>query len=108
VIPSRRLAHSLLLAVLVGLAPGAPALRAAGAQEAGPELSAPDAIRLSLEQRTGQRVRLRLLSGQEIDGTVAKVGAAAVHVTQLTGMELFDAVVRLDQIAAVVFRRAAR
>ena len=64
-----------------------------------------DAIKVNLERQTGKRVRLRLVSGQEVEGTVVKVGGAAVHVEKLGGgLDFFDGVVRLDQIAAVVIR----
>jgi hypothetical protein len=39
-----------------------------------------------------------------VEGTVVAVGTAGVHVARLAGMDFFDAVVRLDQIAAVIVR----
>jgi len=38
--------------------------------------------------------------------TAIEIGAMAAHVTALSGMELFEAVVSLDDISAVVFRSA--
>ena len=73
------------------------------AQEATLEVNA-DAIKVSLERQVGKRVRLRLVSGQEVEGTVVAVGTAGVHVGRLAGMDFYDAVVRLDQIAAVIVR----
>ena len=73
------------------------------AQEAALEVNG-DAIKVNLERQTGKRVRLRLLSGQEVEGTVIAVGTAGVHVGRLVGQDFFDAVVRLDQIAAVTIR----
>ncbi len=75
----------------------------ASAQEAAMEVNA-DAIKVNLERHAGKRVRLRLLSGQEVEGTVVAVGTAAVHLARLAGLEFFDGLVRLDQIAAVVVR----
>ena len=63
-----------------------------------------DAIKVNLERQMGKRVRLRLISGQDVEGTVVAVGTASVHVGRLAGMDFFDAVVRLDQIAAVIVR----
>ena len=63
-----------------------------------------DAIKVNLERQMGKRVRLRLISGQDVEGTVVAVGTAGVHVGRLAGMDFFDALVRLDQIAAVVVR----
>jgi hypothetical protein len=73
------------------------------AQDAPLEVNA-DAIKVNLERQMGKRVRLRLLSGQDVEGTVVAVGTAGVHVGRLVGQDFFDAVVRLDQIAAVVVR----
>lgn len=73
------------------------------AQDVSLEVNA-DAIKVNLERQVGKRVRLRLLAGADVEGTVVKVGAAAVHVARLAGMDFFDAAVRLDQIAAVIVR----
>ena len=73
------------------------------AQDTPLEINA-DAIKVSLERQVGKRVRLRLVSGQDVEGTVVAVGTAGVHVARLAGMDFFDAVVRLDQIAAVIVR----
>jgi hypothetical protein len=64
-----------------------------------------DAIKVNLERQVGKRVRLRLVSGQDVEGTVVAVGGAGVHVARLGGgQDFYDAVVRLDQIAAVIVR----
>ena len=73
------------------------------AQDAPLEVNA-DAIKVNLERQVGKRVRLRLISGQDVEGSVIAVGTAGVHVARLAGMDFFDAVVRLDQIAAVVVK----
>ena len=68
------------------------------------DLNSPEAIRQILEQQTGKRVKLKLVSGQEFEGKVSRVGSQAVVVTELSGMEFFDATVRADQIASVIVR----
>jgi hypothetical protein len=73
------------------------------AQDVSFEVNA-DAIKVSLERQVGKRVRLRLVSGGDVEGTVVSVGTAAVHIARLAGMDFFDGVVRLDQIAAVIVR----
>jgi hypothetical protein len=80
---------------------GTPAWTAA--QDAPLEVNA-DAIKVNLERQKGKRVRVRLVSGQEMEGTVVDVGTAGVHLARLSGMDFFDGVVRLDQIAAIVVR----
>ena len=73
------------------------------AQDAALEVNA-DAIKVNLERQVGKRVKLRLLSGGDVEGTVVAVGTAGVHVGRLVGQDFFDAVVRLDQIAAIIVR----
>ena len=68
------------------------------------DLNSPDSIRHTLEQQTGKRVKLKLVSGQDLEGKVSRVGSQAVVVTELSGMEFFDATVRVDQIASVIVR----
>lgn len=68
------------------------------------DLNSPEAIRHMLEQQAGKRVKLKLQSGQELEGKISKVGSAVVVVSELSGMEFFDATVRVDQVAAVIVR----
>ena len=92
----------LVLASLVGAALCLGSL-SVSAQDVALQVNA-DAIKVNLEKQVGKRVRLRLVSGQDVEGTVVAVGTAGVHVAKLAGMDFFDAVVRLDQIAAVVIK----
>lgn len=64
----------------------------------------PDAIKSALEQQVGKRVRVKLESGQDLDGKVATVGSYVVQLAELTGMNHFDATVKLDEIAAVIVK----
>ena len=95
--------RALLIVVLVGagLSVAAPKLLA---QEAHFELSAPDAVKQALDQQAGKLVKVKLISGQDLEGMVTKVGTQAVHLAQLSGMDFYDAVVRLDQVAAVIVK----
>jgi hypothetical protein len=61
-----------------------------------------------LQARMGQLVELRLKSGEKISGKVASVGDALVHLTTLTGLEMFEATVTLSDISAVVVRSVAK
>ncbi|MDP9132106.1 MAG: hypothetical protein M3M98_03090 [Nitrospirota bacterium] len=69
-----------------------------------PDVNAADAIRQTLDQQVGKRATVKLHSGHELDGKVLKVGSAGVPLAELTGMELFDAVIRLESIDAVIIR----
>lgn len=63
-----------------------------------------EAIRITLERQVGKRVLVKLAGGGEVEGVAKKVGPTAVHLSELSGKEFFDAVVRLDQVSAVIVR----
>lgn len=70
---------------------------------------APDDIAASvLKRQAGQRVELRLKSGEKITGKVEAVGEKAVHLSALTGQDFFDAVVLLEDVSAVVIRTGGK
>ncbi|WP_348820219.1 hypothetical protein [Fontimonas sp. SYSU GA230001] len=64
------------------------------------------AIAKTLTELKGKRATLKLQSGQELTGVVVAVENDTVKLTELTGMEFFDAVIRTESIDAVVMRRA--
>ena len=68
------------------------------------DLKPDDTILSILRGQTGQVVELRLGSGEKIGGKVEKIGENIVHLSQLTGMEFFEAVVDLNAISAVIVR----
>ena len=79
-------------------------LSRANADEQGLDLNASEVIQHALEQQVGKRVKVRLEGGQDLEGKVAKVGTHAVQLTELTGMEFFDATVKLEEISAVLVK----
>ena len=81
-----------------------PSVKTIMAEEHQMDLSSPDAVRHMLEAQTGKRVKLKLVSGQDLEGKVAKVGNHMVALIELSGMEFFDATVRMDQVAAVIVK----
>jgi hypothetical protein len=68
------------------------------------DLNSPESIRVNLEKFAGERVTVSLIGGGELQGVVSKVGATTLYITELTGREFFDAVVRLDHISAVTVK----
>lgn len=68
------------------------------------DVSGANAIHSTLEGVVGKSVTLKLNSGQEVAGKVAAVGPNAVHIAELKGTEFYDAVVRLDDVSAVIVR----
>lgn len=59
-----------------------------------------------LESQSGKQVELILKSGQSIGGKVTLVGDNVVHLTALTGKEMFEATVSISDISAVIVRTA--
>jgi hypothetical protein len=59
-----------------------------------------------LQAQAGKQVELHLKSGEKIGGKVAFVGANVVHLTALTGMEMYEDTVSVSDISAVVVRTA--
>jgi hypothetical protein len=74
------------------------------AQEGALKVANDDSIDSVLETQVGQRVTVTLASGTEITGIVRSVGEEVVHLSELSGKEFYDAVVSLDEIAAVTIR----
>jgi hypothetical protein len=74
------------------------------AEERPAEQAVSESLKQALDQLIGKRVKLKLTSGQDMEGTIASVTAQTVQLTQLTGAEFFDAMVRLDHVSAVIVR----
>jgi len=75
------------------------------AEEAKYELKSPAAtIKDILLEQTGKRVIVRLETGENLEGTVTKVGENVVHIAKIAGRDFYDAVVRIDRISAVLFK----
>ncbi len=68
------------------------------------ELNTGSDVRDILKENTGKRVYLRIDSGEEVLGIVAKVGDHLVHMTYLSGRDFYDAAIRIDRINAVIFK----
>ena len=61
-----------------------------------------DTMASVLKRLEGKPVRIRLAgSNEELAGKLQKVGKELVHLSDLSGREFFDAVVRIDQVSAV-------
>ena len=78
------------------------------ADEAIVDIQSADVMKSLLDQQVGKRVKIKLCSGQDVEGKVAKVGSHAVQLTELVGMELFDATVKLNDVSAVIVRARSK
>jgi hypothetical protein len=61
-------------------------------------------IQTALKERQGKTATVVLEGGNELTGTVSKIEDGAVRLTELSGKEYYDAIVDLDDVAAVVIR----
>ena len=77
---------------------------AAMAQDAKLVVGQDDTIRTVLAEQVGKPVTLKLDSGEELTGTVRLVGKSVAHLEKLAGKDFFDAVVDLEEVAAVIVR----
>jgi hypothetical protein len=85
------------------LAAGA-AAQSPAAKPAGVKFVVAEGLQANLARRVGEKVELVLSSGTSLTGTVKEVGTGGVHLAALEGKEYYDALVRIDQISAVVVR----
>ena len=96
-----RIALALGVAALA-LAVGAPAQQPPAGDERKMVFEEQDTMASVLKRLEGRPVRLRMAgSATEVHGKLQKVGKELAHLSDLTGREFFDAVVRIDQVAAV-------
>ena len=63
-----------------------------------------DTIRSVLVAHMNKRVTVQTISGKELTGTVKTVNEKVVHLSELSGKEYFDAVVKIKKIEAVIVR----
>ena len=80
----------------------------AGAEE--PKTPAPfgESVKVMLDASVGRSVTLQLSSGQEISGTVTKVGDHVVQLSRVAGRDFYDALVVLERVNAVLFKVTGR
>jgi hypothetical protein len=90
------------IALVVSLLAAPLAVGAAGKDKY--QIRPTDNLRTILEQEIDMPVKLRLKSGQELSGTVVRLGNGVVQLSHIAGMEFYDAVISLDDISAVLFR----
>ena len=67
-------------------------------------VSASDTTRSMVAAQKGKRITLRLRSGQELSGIVRDVTERLLVLSEVQGREVFDAVVPIEAIEAVLVR----
>jgi len=66
--------------------------------------SAASTVKDILSENIGKRVIVRMDTGDNLEGTVNKVGDSLVHISKISGRDFYDAAVRIDKISAVIFK----
>lgn len=94
--------NALLLVAGLAMLP-APAAFAAAVLKFEPKASI--TVRETLVELKKERVVLSLESGEKIEGTITMVGDSIVYITQLSGKIFYNAVVSIDKINAITFRK---
>lgn len=74
------------------------------AQEKSYELRSAATVKDILLENIGKRVIVRMDTGDNLEGTVNKVGDGLVHIAKISGRDFYDATVRIDKISAVIFK----
>ncbi len=74
------------------------------AEEKKYELKPTSDIKDVLKENIGKMAYIKLGSGEELNGSVVKVGDHLVHLARLSGRDFYDAAIRIDRISAVVFK----
>ncbi len=74
------------------------------AEEAKLDFSPGAGVKEILKDQVGKRVSVRLDAGEDLEGTVTKVGDQLVHISKLSRKDFYDAVVRIDRINAVIIK----
>lgn len=90
-----------LVIALFCMAASAPGL---SALEKSYELKSAATVKDILSENIGRRVIVRLDAGENLEGTVHKVGDGLVHLSKISGRDFYDATVRVDRISAVIFK----
>ena len=97
-----------LAALLVAI--GAPvAAQESPGQEKKMVFEEQDTMANVLRRLEGKTVRIRLAgTNDEVIGKLQKVGKELVHLSDLSGREFFDAVLKIDQVSAVAVQVRGR
>ena len=91
-----------LMLVVFCLVVYVPSVSAAGQKYEMKSVSA--TVKDILLENIGKTVILQMDTGVNMEGIVSKVRKIVVHISNISGGEFYDAVVRIDKISAVLFK----
>jgi hypothetical protein len=61
-------------------------------------------IEFILKANKGELVTIKMQSGSEFTGKIVDVGGEVIHITELAGMEYYDAAASIKNIESIVIR----
>ncbi|MES2935442.1 MAG: hypothetical protein V4805_18370 [Pseudomonadota bacterium] len=67
-------------------------------------IKAGDTMQKQVALYQGKRITVRLQSGEEISGIVRNATPELLHLTEISGKELFDAIIDINKINAIMVR----
>lgn len=80
------------------------ASQGSAAEQEKPSFNPSITLKDNLSSNVGKRVSLMISSGESLEGTIEKVGDHFVLISKLSGKDYYDAIVRIDEVKAIVFR----
>lgn len=67
-------------------------------------ISQGDTLLKQIEAQKGKRITVRLISGEELTGTVRAATKEIIHLGELSGKEFFDALIDANKVSAILVR----
>jgi hypothetical protein len=74
------------------------------AEESGFQFGRENALKTNLQQFKGKTIEIHLKSGGQLVGKLSEVGTQSILLKELRGKEYYDALIVIDDIAAVIFK----
>ena len=73
-------------------------------EESGFQFGKDSSLHTNLLQFKGKTIEIHLKSGDQLAGKLAEVGSQSILLKELRGKEYYDALIIIDDIAAVIFK----
>jgi hypothetical protein len=73
-------------------------------EESGFQFGKDNALQVNLLQFKGKTIEIQLKSGGQLAGKLSEVGTQSILLKELHGKEYYDALIVIDEIAAVIYK----
>jgi hypothetical protein len=102
--PVARRIRAILLLTLIFVMISFSSVPCVFAEESGFQFGKDNALQVNLLQFKGKTIEIQLKSGGLLAGKLSEVGAQSILLKELRGKEYYDALIVIDDIAAVIFK----